>query len=404
LTAVEKRTGSKGESRRHIFCLLWMATMVLACAAAANAQAGSDSVQPPDGALPVPAEVVQAQAGAQDQGQNSEPRAQQPASPSAKPGSVLGTVLDQSGAVSVGTKVRLTPEDKSAYREVISGANGQFSFSNVPPGHFQLSVSSTGFENEIYSADLAAGQTLLAPPIVLSIATVVTQVKVTIDPVEVATEEVKEQEHQRVLGFIPNFYVSYRPDAAPLTTKLKFQLAWKSSTDIVTIAGVGFLAGLQQAGDQYPEYGQGAQGYAKRFGAGYGDAFASTFLSGAIFPTLFKQDPRYFYRGTGSTKKRLVYAISNSVWCKGDNGRWQVNYSNIAGSVAGAALESTYYPSENQGLDILSNSLIRMGESSLAGIIQEFVLRKLTKGGHRPDSSVSTPADQTVLIPAPTNP
>ena len=401
LSAVEKSTSITGDLRQHVLCMLWIAVSLLACACASFGQAGGDSAQPLEVTFPVTAEVGVDQTGT---GNNPDPSPQYPVAPSATPGSVIGTVLDQSGAVSVGTTVRLTPEDKSAYREAVSGANGQFSFSNVPPGHFQLSVSSTGFENEIYSADLAPGQTFLAPPIVLSIATVVTQVKVTVDPVEVATEEVKEQEHQRVLGFIPNFYVSYRPDAAPLTTKLKFQLAWKSTTDVVTIAGVGFLAGLQQAGDQYPEFGQGAQGYAKRFGAAYGDTLASTFLSGAIFPTLFKQDPRYFYRGTGTTKKRLLYAISNSVWCKGDNGRWQVNYSNIAGSVSGAALASTYYPSDNQGLDILSNSLIRMGESSLAGVIQEFVLRKLTKGGHRPDSSVSSPVDQTVSIPAPTNP
>jgi hypothetical protein len=133
----------------------------------------------------------------------------------------------------------------------------------------------------------------------LSGATVVTQVKVTVDPVEVATEEVKEEEHQPFLGFIPNFYVTYRPDAAPLTTKLKYQLAWKSTTDVVTIGGVAFLAGLQQAGDEYSEFGQGAQGYAKRFGAAYGDAFASTFLSGAVFPSLFKQDVRYFIEERG---------------------------------------------------------------------------------------------------------
>ena len=310
----------------------------------------------------------------------SEQKTQDQGTPAANPGIVVGTVLDQSGAVSVGTVIRLTPEDKSAYREVISGDNGQFSFSNVPAGHFQLSVSSTGFGNEVYSGDLAPGQTFLTRPIVLSVATVVTEVKVTVDPVQVATEEVKEQEHQRALGFIPNFYVSYRPDAAPLTTKLKYQLAWKSSIDVVTIGGAAFLAGLQQAGDEYSEFGQGAQGYAKRFGAVYGDVFASTFLSGAVFPSLLKQDPRYFYRGTGSTKKRLLYAIGNSVMCKGDNGRWQVNYSNMAGVVSGAALVSTYYPSRNQGLQILQNSLVRMGESSLAGVMQEFVLRKLTKG------------------------
>ena len=311
----------------------------------------------------------------------------------ARPGIVIGTILDQSGAVSVGTVIRLTPEDKSAYREVTSGNNGQFSFSNVPAGHFQLSVSSTGFGNEVYSGDLAPGQTIIAPPIVLSVATVVTQVKVTVDPVEVATEEVKEEEHQRVLGFIPNFYVSYSPNAAPLTTKLKYHLAWKSTTDVVTIGGVAFLAGLQQAGDQYSEFGQGAPGYARRFGADYGDAFASTFLSGAVFPSLFKQDPRYFFRGTGSTKRRFLYAISNSVWCKGDNGRWQVNYSNMAGVVSGAAIASTYYPSTNQGMNILTNSLIRMGESSLTGVIQEFILHKLTKTGHRQDPSVKPPSN-----------
>jgi hypothetical protein len=321
----------------------------------------------------------------------------------AKLGIVIGTVLDQSGAVSVGTVIRLTPEDKSAYREVISGDNGQFSFSNVPAGHFQLSVSSTGFGNEVYSADLAPGQTLLAPPIVLSVATIVTQVKVTVDPVEVATQEVKEQEQQRVLRFIPNFYVSYHPDAAALTTKLKYQLAWKSSIDVVTIGGAAFLAGLQQAGDEYSEFGQGAQGYAKRFGAVYGDVFASTFLSGAVFPSLLKQDPRYFYRGTGSTKKRLLYAMGNSVMCKGDNGGWQVNYSNMAGVVSGAALVSTYYPSKNQGLQILQNSLVRMGESSLAGVMQEFVLHKLTKVGRRQDSSVTLPTD-ALLVSGPSKP
>lgn len=298
---------------------------------------------------------------------------------SEKPGVIIGTVLDQSGAVSVGTVVRLTPASSSAYHEVASGSNGQFSFTNVAPGPFHLSVSSTGFGNEVFSGDLQSGQTLLVPPIVLSVATVVTEVKVTVDPVEVATEQVKEQEHQRVLGFIPNFYVSYRPDAAPLTTKLKFQLAWKSSTDPITIAGAAFLAGLQQAGDQYPEFGQGMEGYGKRFGAAYGDVFASTFLSGAVFPALLKQDPRYFYKGTGSTKSRILYALGNSVICKGDNGKWQGNYSNIAGIVSGAAITSTYYPTKNQASTILSNSFVRLGESSLAGIFQEFVARKLTK-------------------------
>lgn len=325
-------------------------------------------------------------------------------------GTVLGTILDQSGSVNIGAVVRLTSEDKAFSREVVSGDNGQFSFSKIPPGRFKLAVNSTGFAGEAFSGELAPGQTYLVPPIVLSIATVVTavDVNVSVDPVEVATEEVDEQLHQRILGFIPNFYVTYQADAAPLTTKLKFQLAWKSSTDPVTIVGTAFLAGLQQAGDQYAEFGQGAEGYGKRFGALYADVIASTFLSGAVLPSLLKQDPRYFYKGTGSTHSRIWRAVSNSIRCKGDNGHWQTNYSNIAGSFGGAAIASSYYPTKNQASVILSNGFVRLGESSLAGVFQEFVARKLTKQSRRQrlDDPVSTEASSRVsnLAPSPQKP
>jgi hypothetical protein len=322
----------------------------------------------------------------------------------AKPGSVVGTVLDQTRSVAVGAIVRLTSADKSFSREVMSGDNGEFSFSNVPPGPFKVSVNAAGFGDQVFSGELASGQTYLVPPIVISIAKVVTDVNVAVDPVEVATEEVKLQEQQRVLGIFPNFYVTYRPDAAPLTTKLKFQLAWKSSTDPVTILGTAFLAGLEQAGDQYSEFGQGAEGYGKRFGAGYADVLASTFLSGAVFPSLLKQDPRYYYQGTGSTRSRLLHAVENSVTCKGDNGRWQVNYSNIAGVFAGAAISSTFYPTTNRGLFTLSNGFIRLGESSLGGVVQEFVLRKLTKTKRQAtDPASSTDVTAVAGDPAPPN-
>jgi hypothetical protein len=357
--------------------LLRFAMVLVSCGSMVNAQS------------PVPAETGSGTSieGSSSPHANNSPQETQELPPraAAKPGSIVGTILDQSGSVTVGAVVRLTSEDKSFSREVVSGDNGQFSFSNIPPGQFKLSVNSTGFGNELYSGELAPGQTYLVPAIVLSIATVVTaiDVNVSVDPVEVAAEEVKEQEQQRVLGFIPNFYVTYRADAAPLTTKLKFQLAWKSSTDPVTMFGTAFLAGLQQAGDQYSEFGQGAQGYGKRFGAAYADVLASTFLSGAVFPSLLRQDPRYFYKGTGSTRSRILRAVDNSVICKGDNGRWQINYSNIAGSFGGAAIASTYYPTKNQASVILSNGLIRLGESSLAGIFQEFVARRLTKQSKR---------------------
>jgi hypothetical protein len=354
--------------------LLRVALVVLACGAIANGQNAT-----PDGSGTVAAETsIQSSPSPDPQVSPPKPQANAPKVP-AVPGSILGTVLDQTGSVAVGAVVRLTSEDQSLSREATTGDNGQFSFSNVPPGPFKLSVTAEGFTQQGFSGELASGQTYLVPAIAISIETVKTDVRVTVDPVEVATIQEREAEQQRVFGFIPNFYVTYHPDAPPLTTKLKFRLAWKSSIDPITIAGVAFLAGLEQASDQYSDFGQGALGYGKRFGAGYADVFASTFLSGAVFPSLLKQDPRYFYKGTGSTKSRVLRAIGNSVTCKGDNGNWQVNYSNIAGTFAGAALASTFYPTNNPGMFTLSNGFIRLGESSLAGVVQEFVLRRFTK-------------------------
>ena len=195
-----------------------------------------------------------------------------------------------------------------------------------------------------------------------------------------AEDEIKAQEKQRLLGVIPNFYVSYIPDAAPLDTKQKFELAWKSTIDPITFALTGALAGIEQADNTFSGYGQGAQGYGKRFGAAYADTVTGTFIGGALLPSLLHQDPRYFYKGKGSVRSRVFYAIANSVICKGDNRRWQPDYSGVLGSLAAGAISNLYYPAGSRsgvGL-ILGNTGIGIGETAVANILQEFVVRKLT--------------------------
>jgi hypothetical protein len=123
-------------------------------------------------------------------------------------GSISGTILDRTGAVSVGAKVRLTRKHPFLSQEVASGNNGQYSFSHVPPGS-QITVTAPGFATQVFSADLRPGQAFLVPPIVLAVATAGTEVRVAAPTVEVAEAQIKEQEKQRVLGFVPNFYVSY---------------------------------------------------------------------------------------------------------------------------------------------------------------------------------------------------
>jgi hypothetical protein len=294
-------------------------------------------------------------------------------------GTISGTIEDSLGAVTVGATVRLTPQGQSEGHEVLSGDNGQFSFAHVPSGPFQLQITSPGFVTEEVSGILHPGEFYIVPRIALAVSGGASEVRVNLSPVDVAEEQIKEQEKQRVFGIIPNFYVSYDPDPAPLNARQKFHLAWKSTTDPVTFLGVGFLAGLEQAADDFSGYGQGFQGYLKRYEAGYVDVSVGTFIGSAVLPSLLKQDPRYFYRGTGSTRSRVGYALANGVMCKGDNKHWQPNYSVIAGAFATGGISYLYYPASDRSVALLiQNSAIRVAESSIAGIFQEFVIRKFT--------------------------
>ena len=304
------------------------------------------------------------------------------------PGSIRGTIVDQSGAVVVGARVRLTGEDQSLNQEVLSGNDGQFSFANIASGPFQLTITSEGFETQISSGILRPGEIYVVPWMPLAVATEKTEVQVRLSPTEVAEdqikvaeEQIKVEEKQRVLRVVPNFYAIYIPGAVPLTPKQKFRLAGKTAVDPFTFVFVGGFAGIEQAQNRFSGYGQGAQGYAKRFGARYTDTVTGTFIGGAILPSLLKQDPRYFYKGIGSKRSRILYAIANSVICKGDNGHWQPSYSGIIGSLAAGGISNLYYPAHDRngaGLTF-ENALIGTGISAATKIFQEFVFRKLTR-------------------------
>jgi hypothetical protein len=300
-------------------------------------------------------------------------------------GSIHGTVVDRMGAFIVGACVKLTRDDSSQSQEVSSDEDGQFLFTNITPGLFQLAITMPGFATQTFSGVLSPGEVYTVPQTTLAIATNITEVRVVPKVTEVAEDEIKVEEKQRVLGVIPNFYVSYITDAAPLTPKQKFELAWKTSVDPVTFGLNGAIAGIQQAQNDFSGYGQGAQGYAKRYGASYTNLTMETFIGGAILPSLLKQDPRYFYKGSGSTRSRILYAIANSVICKGDNKHWQANYSGILGSLAAGGISNLYYPAQDRNGAALTfeNALIEIGENAAANILQEFVIRRLTPSASR---------------------
>jgi hypothetical protein len=160
--------------------------------------------------------------------------------------------------------------------------------------------------------------------------------------------QLKAQEKQRVFGVMATFNTTRNKDALPLTTKEKYQLFFKSASDPWPFLLTAFSAGIDQAQDSFPEYGQGAQGYAKRFGADYTDYFTGNLLGNAVLASLLKEDPRYFQKGTGKISTRFLWAAASTVWCKRDSGSWGPNYANVVGNLMGAAVSNIYYPAADR--------------------------------------------------------
>jgi Carboxypeptidase regulatory-like domain len=305
-------------------------------------------------------------------------------------GSITGIITDADGAEVPDARITLETQP-SSQRTTISASDGRFSFTEVPPGSFKLTISAQGFAPQQASGNLHPGEAYDASQITLPTAIASIDVQVTASQQDIAQAQIEAQEQQRVLGIIPNFYVSYASNPVSLTSKQKYELAWKTLIDPVTFASTGLIAGIEQANNTFPGYGQGSAGYAKRYAAGYGDALLGTIIGNAILPSILKQDPRYFYKGTGTTRSRALYAISNSVLCKGDNGHWQPNYSGILGSAAAGGISNLYYPAADRNGAVLTveNTLIGIGGTAIGNLFQEFLVRKLTP--HLPEFKEAKP-------------
>jgi Carboxypeptidase regulatory-like domain len=313
--------------------------------------------------------------------------AQTAASPEERSGSIAGTVIDPNGdAVPGASVIAQGPTPHDSYTGLAS-SSGYFELRNVKSGvPLRVTIHAHGFADWTSAPIvLGEGQYKLLTDCTLQLEEVQTTVNVGYSSVQVATEEVAEQEKQRVLGIFPNFYVNYDPDPAPMTAKLKFKLALKVAVDPVTIFGIGFIAGLDQAGNT-PDYQQGAKGYGQRFGAVAADGFTDIIIGGAILPSLLHQDPRYFYQGKGTTRSRLFHAISFPFVCRGDNGQMQPNYSSLGGDLAASALENAYYPQSNRGAGLVfGHFALDTAERAVSSLAQEFLLRRLTPSAKHPD-------------------
>jgi len=296
---------------------------------------------------------------------------------SPQPAHIAGTVTDANGDAipEAAVNIQTGSEDRES---VVANGNGFFQFDNVIPGAaYQVTVRAKGFADwKSSTIALSPGQFDILNDVKLTILGEETSVTVVASSEQLAAEQVKIEEHQRVMGFIPNFYVSYDKNAVPLTPKLKFHLAFKVATDPVTFAGTSFVAAINQA-SHYPNYVEGMKGYGQRFGSTYLNGLTDIMVGGAILPSLLHQDPRYFYQGTGSSKSRLIHALSSPIICRGDNGRLQPNYSGLGGYLASGAIANAYYPEANRGAGLLFRIFgLDLSADMANGVLQEFAIKR----------------------------
>jgi hypothetical protein len=189
-----------------------------------------------------------------------------------------------------------------------------------------------------------------------------------------AEQDLKKEEKQRLLGVMPQFQVVMNGQAVPLTGGQKWKLALHSAIDpfyigwaIVIGGGYGELVGDNNG------YGWNAHGYIKRVGANYADNVNGALVGNALLPQLLHQDPRYFRKGTGPIFKRFLYAAGSTVICKGDNGKWQPNVSNVLGNFISGAISNSYYPANERGVALtLENGTSVTLFGALGGQILEF--------------------------------
>jgi hypothetical protein len=185
----------------------------------------------------------------------------------------------------------------------------------------------------------------------------------------------------------PEIKTAYAPSLqpgsriCPLSPRQKFRLFVRDTFEPVTIIVAAFDAGIGQAQDTDPTFGQGAEGYGKRFAAAAADRISDQFFHTFFFPVLFRQDPRYYRLGEGPNGVRLKHALMHTLVAHGDSGKKMFNFSLWMGTIAATSLANTYHPGNDRGVGPASRRIaIGIGIDAGFDVLREFwpeIVRKL---------------------------
>jgi hypothetical protein len=302
-------------------------------------------------------------------------------------GTIFGDVIDSHdglvpGATVSATQLNPAPGTTAAAPvEVISDDAGHFEL-RLPAGAWTITVTAPELSRFVSPREVIhPNERRELQGVVLSIAATHADVTVTMTIEQVAQQEIHDQEHQRVLAVFPNYNTSYVWNAAPMTARQKFALSLHATFDPVSFATAAGIAEWQQIRNTYPEYGGGWEGYGKRYGAAWATTFIGHNIGYAVLPSVFHQDPRYFWMGTGTVKVRATHAILSSVLCRGNNGHTQFNASHMFGNFIAGIISKAYYPQTNSYATLAVNNMI-LGTLGTSGVnlVREFVIPRFSKG------------------------
>ncbi|PYU33539.1 MAG: hypothetical protein DMG31_08725 [Acidobacteria bacterium] len=180
--------------------------------------------------------------------------------------------------------------------------------------------------------------------------------------------------NDRLFWTLPNFLaLENAHNIPPLTSGQKFKLVARGTFDPVEFPFFAFLAGISQADNSESGYGQGAAGFGKRFGSNFADGTSENFFVQAIFPSLFRQDPRYYQEGRGGFWRRAGYAVTRTAVTRSDTGHMVFNISEVAGAGMAAAISNTYHPASDRTLpNTVQTWASMMGWDTVSNVVKEF--------------------------------
>ena len=189
-----------------------------------------------------------------------------------------------------------------------------------------------------------------------------------------AQQEKAKAKDDRMFYVMPNYLtVGSESQVKPLTWKEKFAIAAKGSFDPYEFTVVGIVAGIRQAEDSSPAFGQGMQGYGKRYGSAFADQVDGNVMVGGVFPSIMKVDPRYFQLGKGSVPRRMGYAFSRIFVARTDSGKHIFNVPEFAGNATAIAISNFYYPAADRGFSTsISDWGTQMGLDAFGNELKEF--------------------------------